>query len=129
MPIASVRDSYGAQLGAGYVATGGFVVVIGLVTNEVNATIVAAVAGLLTLGSINAAETIASVTEIEAQTKRISRGEIDREIESTRTDEFGRLAGSIEEMRLALKDRITEMESTQEELEDAQTEAAEMADG
>ena len=128
MTFAAVKDSYGAKLGVGYVATGAFIVAVGLATDDANATIVAAVAGLLTLGSINAAETIASVTEIGAQTRRVANGDIDQEVRSTRTDEFGELAGSIEQMRVSLKDRLAEMERTQDELEDARTEATEMAD-
>ena len=124
----SVLDSYGLKLGLGYIATGGFIVAVGLTTGDVNATIVAAVAGLLTLGSINAAETIASVVEINAQTERITRGEIDREVTSTRTDEFGQLARTIDGMRASLQRQLEEMEETQAELETARSEATEMAD-
>jgi methyl-accepting chemotaxis protein len=123
MLVRVVKNRYGAKLGLGYIATGGFIITVGLVTNEVNATLVAAVAGLLTLGSINAAETVASITEMSAQTKRVAEGDIDRGVSSSRGDEFGRLASSIEEMRVSLKQRISEMDAAQEELETARAEA------
>lgn len=127
MPVGVVKNRYGVKLGLGYIATSGFVMVVGLVTNEVNATIVAAIAGVLTLGSINAAETVASITEMSAQTKRVAEGDIDNGVSSSRSDEFGRLASSIEEMRVSLKQRISEMDAAQEELETARAEAEQTA--
>jgi methyl-accepting chemotaxis protein len=125
MAVTWARRRYGVKLGLGYVATAALLVSVGATTNDVTSTVVAGIAGLLTLGSINAAETIASVKEIAAQTEQIADGNLEQEVSSTRVDEFGMLASSIEDMRQSLRDRLEEMERTRTELEAAQTEAEE----
>ena len=72
--LSLIRSRYGAKLGLAYVATGGLLVAVGLATNDVSSTVVAGVAGLLTLGSINAAESVASIKEIRAQTATVASG-------------------------------------------------------
>ncbi len=56
---------------------------------------------------------------------RVADGDLDIEIDSTRTDEFGDLADSIEQMRVSLRDRLSEMEAARADLEQAQTDANE----
>jgi methyl-accepting chemotaxis protein len=125
MVFSVIRQSYGAKLGVGYVATGALLIAVGVLTQDAASTVIAGIAGLLTLGSLNAAETVASVTELSAQTQRVADGNLDTEIVSTRTDEFGDLADSIERMRVSLRDRLAEMEAARENLEQARADANE----
>lgn len=110
--LSTIRSRYGAKLGLAYIATGGLLVAVGLATNDVASTVVAGIAGLLALGSINAAESVASIKEISGQTASVADGNLDKPVVSTRTDEFGELAASVEAMRRSLRARVQEMEST-----------------
>jgi len=62
--LRELRSSYAVKLGLGYVAVGSFILIVGLATGEANATIVAGIVGLLALGSLNAAETLGSIKEV-----------------------------------------------------------------
>jgi HAMP domain-containing protein len=50
-----------------------------------------------------------SITKLAGEAKRITAGDLDRSLKSTRVDEVGQLANSLDEMRMSLKTRMEEI--------------------
>lgn len=121
--ITRFRRSYGLKLSIGCVATAVFITVVGLSTNDAGSTVIAGIAGLLTLGSINAAETVATLRENTRQIQQVAAGEVETEITTKRDDEFGVLVETIDQMRASLAAQIEQVESTRADAETARSEA------
>jgi len=86
---ALIRSRYGTKLAIGYAVTGGFVAAVGFLTGSVAATVLATASGLLALGSITGTATLAAAKEVEREAQRVADGDLDRAIETQRTDEVG----------------------------------------
>jgi len=123
MVLSLFTDRYGVKLAIGYIVTAVFIAATGVATQSAGSTVIAAIAGLLTLGSINAAETVATLEEITLRTQQVAEGNLNQELSMSRTDEFGDLAAAINDMRGSLQTRIIEMEEARAELETARQKA------
>lgn len=104
-----LRRRYGVKLLVGYATVAVFILSVGFVTDDAAATMMASVAGLLTLGSITGTTTIATLRRIERDAAAIADGNLKTEVHANRHDEFGRLSMAIDQMRRSLRDRITEL--------------------
>jgi Methyl-accepting chemotaxis protein len=130
-----IRQSLAVKRLVGYTVTGLLVAVVGVVTGSANATILAALSGLLALGSISGTATLETVDQLERQATAVADGDLQQQVSSQRKDELGRLYVAIDQMRQSLATQIAELEETQTEAkraqkqaEAAEQEATEMAD-
>jgi methyl-accepting chemotaxis protein len=108
MAFSQVREHYERKLAIGYAVVMVYVVAVAVVTGEALGTAVAAVSGLLALGSITGATSLATLNQLERQATAIAEGDLDTEVSSPRVDQFGSVAGAIEEMRVSLTEEIEE---------------------
>ena len=111
----SIRTQYRVKIVLGYAATWGLIAIVGVVTGEAAATVLAAAVGLLALGSITGTSTAASVRQLAEASDAIADGDLDEPVRSPRVDEIGRLYGSIDEMRRSLADRIETVSTLSDE--------------
>ncbi|QCC51865.1 sensor histidine kinase [Halapricum salinum] len=81
-----------------------------------------ALVGVLGIGWRFGRGTVREVTALSAAARRVTDGEYDVEFPSDRSDELGRLGTSLAEMRDALADRISELESTKAAVDEANAE-------
>ncbi len=96
-------------------------------SNQINSNLL----GLLFLAVINlglvgvtvGANTITSLRRLSGRAEEMAAGELDEELQSTRTDEIGRLYGSLDQMRRSLREKITAAETAKQEAENARLEA------
>lgn len=108
---------YGTKLALGYVTTGAMIITVGLATGSGEAAAVATFAGLLALGSVAGSMTSATLADLRRQTIALRDGNLDKELSSARSDEFGDLYRAIDDLRRSLRSRIEEQKSQQRELE------------
>jgi|GEM_PF-1011818 Methyl-accepting chemotaxis protein len=118
-----IRNSFAAKQAISYLITGLFVAIVGVLSGSATATVLAALAGLLALGSISGTATLESVYQLERQASAVADGELETTVDSQRDDELGQLHDAIEEMRQSLAAQITELEAMREQAETAEQEA------
>jgi len=125
---ALIRSRYGTKLAIGYAVTGGFVAAVGFLTGSVAATVLATASGLLALGSITGTATLAAAKEVEREAQRVANGDLDRAIETQRTDEVGGIYAAIDAMRVSLSERIEELDAARADAERTSDEATALAE-
>lgn len=69
--------------------------------------------------------TIVSLRRLTAKAEQMAGGDLDVDLQTTRTDEFGSLYESFDRMRNSLREKIREVETAREESEQARQEAEE----
>ncbi|MFC6862595.1 methyl-accepting chemotaxis protein [Halomicroarcula sp. GCM10025817] len=85
--------------------------------------ILLAVVNLGLVGVTIGGNTIASLRRLSAKAEAMADGDLEVELETARTDEFGTLYGAFDNMRTNLREQIAEAESAREEAEAAREEA------
>ncbi|MEZ3117912.1 methyl-accepting chemotaxis protein [Halobaculum sp. MBLA0147] len=82
--------------------------------------------GLAIVGGTVGSSTVIRLRQLRAQAEEMAGGNLDVDLSSRRTDEFGDLYASLDTMRTSLQDRISEVETARAEAEEAQQEAEEL---
>lgn len=83
----------------------------------------ASVLGLIGLGGVITRDVNSSLDRVGEYTSEIEAGNLDVEMETSRTDEFGQLIVNLGEIRDILRDRLEQVETQAEEAERAREEA------
>jgi len=100
------------------------------VSNTVGKTIAAIIGvglvGLLVVGLVIGRQTVGPLTRLRSKVARMEDGDLDVELETSRTDEIGQLYHGFATMRDSLRERITEAEQARKEAEVSRAEAMEM---
>jgi methyl-accepting chemotaxis protein len=81
------------------------------------------VVSLSLVGVTVGSTTVTSLQHLSRRADEMAAGDLDAEIDTGRTDEFGRLAGSFREMRDSLSASLSEAEAAEAEAEQARAEA------
>lgn len=103
-------QNYGTKLALGYIATGTMIITVALATGSGVAAAVATFAGLSALGSVAGSMTSATLADLRRQTVALREGNLDQELSSNRSDEFGDLYRAIDDLRQSLRSRIQQRE-------------------
>ena len=82
--------------------------------------------GLTIVGATVGSSTIIRLRQLSAQAEQMAGGDLDVDLSTRRTDEFGDLYDSLDTMRANLQTRLDEVETARAEAETAQTEAEEL---
>ncbi|QIO22590.1 methyl-accepting chemotaxis protein [Haloarcula sp. JP-L23] len=85
--------------------------------------ILLAVINLGLVGVTIGGNTIASLRRLSAKAETMAEGDLDVELRTSRTDEFGTLYDAFDDMRSSLREQISEAETAREEAERAKQEA------
>ncbi|MFC7250119.1 methyl-accepting chemotaxis protein [Halomicroarcula sp. GCM10025324] len=85
--------------------------------------ILLAVVNLGLVGVTIGGNTIASLRRLSTKAEAMADGDLDVDLETSRTDEFGALYGAFDNMRTNLREQISEAESAREEAMEAREEA------
>ncbi|MEZ3118158.1 methyl-accepting chemotaxis protein [Halobaculum sp. MBLA0147] len=100
------------------------------VAQNVQATILGGIllglTGLAIVGGTVGSSTVIRLRQLRAQAEEMAGGNLDVDLSTRRTDEFGDLYASLDTMRTSLQDRISEVETARAEAEEAQQEAEEL---
>jgi len=93
------------------------------VTSNIVGLILISVVSLALIGVTVGSNTVISLRQLSRRADNMAGGDLDVELETNRTDEFGTLYGSFARMRDSLRDQIREVERAREESEQAREEA------
>ncbi|WP_265108924.1 methyl-accepting chemotaxis protein [Halosolutus halophilus] len=97
----------------------------GVATDVGTNVIVMVLVSLLTLGVVGAIlgrQTVVPLAELRDRTEEMEAGNLDVDLETSRTDEIGRLYNGFDNMRTSLREQIVEAESAREDAEQARAE-------
>jgi methyl-accepting chemotaxis protein len=99
-----------------------------VVSRGVLAMVLLAAGGALAIGLTVGRNTVAAVRRLSAKATELERGNLDADLGTDRTDEFGRLYRSFDSMRDSLRAEIREAERAREEAERRRRESESFAD-
>ncbi|MFC6875144.1 methyl-accepting chemotaxis protein [Halobellus marinus] len=88
------------------------------ITSSVVGLILLALVSLAFVGVVVGSNTIVSLRHLAARADAMAKGDLDVDLSTTRTDEFGTLYGSFDQMRGELRSQIRETERRKEEIEE-----------
>ncbi|WP_324661762.1 methyl-accepting chemotaxis protein [Haloarcula sediminis] len=95
------------------------------INSDLIALILLAVINLGLVGVTVGESTIASLRRLSSQAEVMAEGDLDVDLSTARSDEFGTLYGAFDNMRSNLQDKISDAEAAREEAESAKREAEE----
>nr|WP_276256532.1 methyl-accepting chemotaxis protein [Halovivax sp. TS33] len=80
------------------------------ITRSVSALVLLSVLGLGIVGAVIARNTTQPITRLAERASELESGNLDAELETSRTDEIGQLYGAFDNMRVSLREQIEEAE-------------------
>ncbi|WP_247002147.1 methyl-accepting chemotaxis protein [Halosolutus gelatinilyticus] len=92
------------------------------ITQSVLALVAFSLLGLGLIGAIVGRNTSRSIGRLVEQTEKLEDGDLDAELETSRSDEIGRLYDAFDSMRVSLREQIEEVERARQRAEQARDE-------